>query len=248
MTTSPEIEDRLSSVSKALAILEVMARSDGRAFGVSDLALVTDIPKSTAHRLLKAMEERGFIGRSGSKYRVGARCLQLSSVARWSEYGMILEHAAPVMEWLFERTGETVHLAVLDGAEVLYLEKINGRGGCRMRTRVGARLRAETTPVGRVLCAFRTGAGADGPADGPADPVAPLRIRQAGFVACRDACQGLFAGVAAPVMVHGFPGAVAGLSVDGPVPRFRPELCAGLVREASARLSRRLGPYLIGGE
>ncbi|WP_019873388.1 IclR family transcriptional regulator [Sporichthya polymorpha] len=243
MTATTAVEDSMSSVSKALVILEVMALSDGRAIGVSDLAMVTDMPKSTAHRLLKAMEQRGFVGRTGSKYRVGTRCLQLSSVARWSEYGILLEHAAPAMEWLFERTGETVHLAVLDGPDALYLEKVNGRGGCRMRTKVGMRVAANTTAIGRVLqvCAAERGEPAQ---LGRQSWAAGLRAT--GALSCTDTVQPAFAGVAAPVSLVGSDRAVAALSLDGPVTRFKPDQHAGLVREAAARLSRRLGPYLEG--
>jgi len=233
--------DSISSVSKALALLEVMAMSDGRAMGVSDLALVTDMPKSTAHRLLKAMEQRGFIGRTGSKYRVGSRCLQLSSVARTSEYGVLLEHAAPALEWLFERTGQTVHLAVLDGDDALYLEKINGRGGCQMRTRPGVRLRANTTAVGQALIAVSDGR----PGTTPPEPsVALERIRRSGVVVSRDAGRPGFVGVAAPVLVSGRAPAPAAISVDGPVGLMQPEAFVQVVREGATRMARQLSLHL----
>lgn len=244
--------DTMSSVSKALAILEVMALSDGRPIGVSDIAHVTDMPKSTAHRLLKAMEQRGFVGRDGSKYKVGTRCLLLSSVARWSQYGVLMDHAIPAMEWLFERTHETVHLGVLDGSDVLFLEKINARGGCRIGSRVGRRVPAEFTPIGRVLLAATdlertegTGTGTD--ADIPlARQGAAAALRAKGAVVGGHRANPEFAGVAAPVPLAcpDFP--VAALSVDGPVARFNPERHIGLVQEAAARLMRRAAPYLEG--
>ena len=45
------------------------------------------MPKSTAHRLLKTLEEHGFVARVGSRYRVGGRFFELSEAARWSQYG-----------------------------------------------------------------------------------------------------------------------------------------------------------------
>lgn len=240
--TSSKLDETMSSVSKALAILEAMALSDGRAIGVSDIANATDMPKSTAHRLLKAMEQRGFVGRDGSKYRVGIRSLQLSSVARYSQYAVLMDHAIPAMEWLFERTHETVHLGVLDGSHALYLEKVNARGGCRIASRVGRWVSAETTPIGRVLLAC-----AEPTANAPlARQAWESIVRTKGALACVHTNQPEFAGVAAPVRVacRDFP--IAALSVDGPVGRFAPEKYAGLVQEAAARLMRRAAPYLEG--
>jgi DNA-binding IclR family transcriptional regulator len=236
------VDDTMSSVSKALAILEAMALSDGRAIGVSDIANATDMPKSTAHRLLKAMEQRGFVGRDGSKYKVGIRSLQLSSVARWSQYGVLMDHAIPAMEWLFERTHETVHLGVLDGTATLYLEKISARGGCRIGTRVGRRVPAETTPLGRVLLACTEPVGAM-PLNRQAWEAA---VRTKGALVCLHSSQPEFAGVAAPVRLACRDFSVAALSVDGPASRFHPEQHAGLVQEAAARLMRRAAPYVEG--
>ena len=240
--TSKALDDTMSSVSKALSILEVMALSDGRAIGVSDIAHVTDMPKSTAHRLLKAMEQRGFVGRDGSKYRVGTRSLQLSSVARYSQYAVLMDHAIPAMEWLFERTHETVHLGVLDGPHVLYLEKINARGGCRIGSRVGRWVPAETTPIGRVLLA-----SVETTDDAPLAHQAWIAtVRAKGALAGLHSTQPEFAGIAAPVRVacRDFP--IAALSVDGPAARFNAAQHAGLVQEAAARLVRRCAPYLEG--
>lgn len=247
-TTTPandrpsKLDDTMSSVSKALAILEAMALSDGRSIGVSDIAAVTDMPKSTAHRLLKAMEQRGFVGRDGAKYKVGVRSLQLSSVARFSQYAVLMDHAIPAMEWLFERTHETVHLGVLDGTHTLYLEKVNARGGCRIGTRVGRWVPAEQTPIGRVLLACGDVAG-ESPLNRQAW-IATLRTK--GALAGRHTTQPEFAGVAAPVRVACRDFSVAALSVDGPANRFNPVHHAGLVQEAAARLMRRAAPYLEG--
>ncbi|WP_344601749.1 IclR family transcriptional regulator [Sporichthya brevicatena] len=232
----------MSSVAKALAILEAMALSDGRSIGVSDIANATDMPKSTAHRLLKAMEQRGFVGRDGAKYKVGVRSLQLSSVARFSQYAVLMDHAIPAMEWLFERTHETVHLGVLDGTHTLYLEKVNARGGCRISTRVGRWVPAEHTPIGRVLLAY--GDLADEP---PLNRQAWISaVRTKGALAGRHSTQPEFVGVAAPVRLACRDFSVAALSVDGPANRFDPVRHAGLVQEAAARLMRRAAPYLEG--
>lgn len=151
---SSDVEGMASSASKALAILEVVASSDGGVVRVSDVANAVGIPKSTTHRLLAILGDRGFVDRSGSRYRVGGRFFELSESSRLSAHGALRDVAAPTLEWLFDQVGVTVHLGVLDGAEVVYIEKITGRGGCRIPSRIGGRMPALTTAIGKALVAF----------------------------------------------------------------------------------------------
>jgi DNA-binding IclR family transcriptional regulator len=235
-----QLDDTMSSVSRVLAILEALVRSDGRALGVSQLAVTTGMPKSSAHRLLKAMELHGYIGREGSKYRVGSRALLLSGAARWSQYGVLLDQATPALEWLLERSHQTVHLGLLDGTDTLYLEKINAPSGGRIPTRIGRRVPAETTPIGRVLLAGTKPTGR-----ATVDHRAWVAAVQAtGTIACRYANQPQFAGIAAPIRISapGLP--PVAISVDGPVARIAAERHAGLVKEAATRLTRSMAPYL----
>lgn len=147
-------EENGSSIAKALAVLGVIGESDGGTARLSDIASLVDVPKSTAHRLLKELEAHEFVTRSGVRYRVGNRLLQLSDAARWSEYGMIRTAAVGEMERLVERTQCTAHLAVRDGDSIRYIEKVIGRQGHRIPTRVGGRAPVTCTALGKVLLAF----------------------------------------------------------------------------------------------
>lgn len=144
----------LSSVSKALAILEVIAAAGGEPVGVSEVACDAAMPKSTTHRLLQTLEAHGFVGRAGSKYRIGNRFFELSEAARWSEYGDLRDVASDPLAWLFDRAGATVHFAVLKERDVLYLDKITFGGGCRLPSRVGGRFPATCTALGKAILAF----------------------------------------------------------------------------------------------
>jgi IclR family transcriptional regulator, acetate operon repressor len=144
----------LSSVSKALAILEVIARAGGDAVGVSEVAGDVGMPKSTTHRLLRTLEDRGFVGRAGSKYRIGNRFFELTEAARWSQYGELRDVASGPLAWAFDHTGATVHLAVLKERDVMYLEKITCGSGCRLPSRVGGRFPATCTALGKAILAF----------------------------------------------------------------------------------------------
>jgi DNA-binding IclR family transcriptional regulator len=148
-----------SSASKVLMLLDFIAQAKGRALGVSDLAATVGMPKSTTHRLLKALEGQGFVGRMGPKYRLGPRFLELGGLGeatRWSEYDELRDLAVEPIEWLFERVACTVHLAVLEGHEVLYIEKVTGVGGLRIPSRVGGRMPATCTALGKAMLAFST--------------------------------------------------------------------------------------------
>jgi DNA-binding IclR family transcriptional regulator len=242
--------DAVSSVAKALSLLEVMSRTEGRTVGISELAAAAELPKSTTHRLLKALEGRGFIGRAGSRYVMGARFIELGSAVWRFEYDALRDCSVSTLEWLFERTGGTVHLGVLVGGEVLYVEKITGRGGCAIPSRVGGRMPATLTGLGKAMLA----AGPDDvvqsvlrrplPRRTPRSIHQPLalcqeieRTRAAGVAFDREEARaGVFC-VGAAVHSSGWP--VAGISVGGPAKQFCTESYANLVREAAARLSRR---------
>ena len=147
-----EERDGLSAVSKALAVLESMASAS--TVGLTEVALSTGMAKSTAHRLLQELGERGFVERAGSKYRLGSRFFELTMAMQWSAYGQLTDRARPCLERLFDQVGETVHLAVLEGREVLYLEKITSRTGCRIPSRVGGRMPVTCTALGKAILAF----------------------------------------------------------------------------------------------
>lgn len=142
----------LSSSSKALLLLEVLAQADGP-IGVCEVATRAGLSKPTAHRLLKTLEEHQFVGRSGMKYRVGNRLFEMCQAARESEWGALRNASWVVLSELFEQTRSTVHLAVLEGVDVLYLEKITGAGPL-LPTRVGDRYPATCTALGKAMLAF----------------------------------------------------------------------------------------------
>jgi DNA-binding IclR family transcriptional regulator len=239
----------LSSVVKALMLLEVIASGHTKALGISDLAAASDLPKSTTHRLLKALQARGFIGRSGSKYTVGPRFFQLGEAAWSLEYEGFRRRSAPALDQLFARTGATVHLAVLDGRSVVYLEKITGRGGCAIPSRVGARIPANCTSLGKAILAFSPTevverfleTGLRRLTDRTiTDPDLFRRhlngIRENGIAFDRqEATPGVYC-ISAPVFSLGRP--VAAVSIAGWSDRILSKEYANLARETSNRISR----------
>lgn len=216
-----------SSASKTLALLAAMADATEPEFGVTQLGEMIGVPKSTAHRLLKALEAGGFVDRVGVKYRVGSLFFRLSEVARWSEYGELREVACRPLAWLFERSqAVAVHLAVLCGPNVLYLDKICKPAGTRLPSRVGGRFPATCTALGKAILAHSDPATVASVLDEPLPRATPRSVTGPGHLATQlgtikrlgyateaeESCHGMIC-VAAPVLVDGTARAAVSLSV-----------------------------------
>ncbi|WP_181779039.1 IclR family transcriptional regulator [Pseudonocardia pini] len=214
-----------SSADKALAVLEAIARTQGGTFGVTQVATEVGVPKSTAHRLLKTLESHGFVGRSGARYCVGGSFFRLVEAVRWSEFGELRDAAPRPLSILFERADAiAVHLAVLRGTDVLYLDKVTKPAGTRLPSRVGGRFPASCTALGKVLLAHSSRAAVLRVVENPMARATPYSVvqrrqfveqleaaRTAGYaVECEEACHGTVC-VAAPVLQHG--AAVAAVSL-----------------------------------
>jgi DNA-binding IclR family transcriptional regulator len=144
------------SAGRALALMEAFAGTRS-VLGVTELARAADLPKSTVHRLLSVMVERGFVRRTGIRYCLTERVFEIGNRAgSGSIKSTGMRHRAmPYMAELFASTHETVHLATISQTDVLYLEKIFGHeAGVRCLTAVGGRMPAYATALGKAMLAF----------------------------------------------------------------------------------------------
>lgn len=112
----------------------------------------TGLPRSSAHRMLERLVQLRWLRRSGRDYELGMRLVELGSLAVHQD--RVHRAAIPLLHDLHRATGLVVHLAVLDGADVVYLEKIGDRMTAAIPTRVGARQPAHCTAVGKVMLAY----------------------------------------------------------------------------------------------
>jgi IclR family acetate operon transcriptional repressor len=136
-----------TAVEKTLAVLEALADHTR----ITDIARVTGLPKSTVHRLLQAMVDRGFATLGSDGYLTGPRILALAGkVLRPLD---TVERARPFLRTLQESTGCTVHLAVLFGDDLVYVDKIEANKPYRMASRLGMSLPAHGTAIGKALLA-----------------------------------------------------------------------------------------------
>jgi DNA-binding IclR family transcriptional regulator len=109
----------------------------------------TGLPRSSAHRMLERLVQLRWLRRSGRDYELGMRLVELGSLAVHQD--RLVRAASPLLGELHSATGLVVHLAVLDGPDVVYLEKI---GDQRIPTRVGCRQPAHCTAVGKAILAY----------------------------------------------------------------------------------------------
>lgn len=109
----------------------------------------TGLPRSSAHRMLERLVQLRWLRRTGRDYELGMRLVELGSLAVHQD--RLVRAAAPLLSELHRATRLAVHLAVLDGPDVVYLEKI---GDPTIHTRVGGRQPAHCTAVGKAMLAY----------------------------------------------------------------------------------------------
>jgi DNA-binding IclR family transcriptional regulator len=185
----------------------------------------TGLPRSSAHRMLDRLVQLRWLRRSGRDYELGMRLVELGSLAVHQD--RLVRAATPLLGELHRATGLVVHLAVLDGPDVVYLEKVGDRMISAIPTRVGSRQPAHCTAVGKAILAYcDEDAAVDlqvrktkySIASGSQLAVELAKVRAHGIAFEREESLLGFGCVAAPI---GGPGdAVAAVSVCGPMNRM----------------------------
>ena len=141
------------AVSRAFHLLELLSDSK-RGLTISEAGRRLQVPKSSAFRLIKALEDRGYIQRSGNsgRYRFGLTLVALSRSAL--ENLELRDEAKPFLIALMQKTGLTVHLAVLREGQAVIVEKIEAPGPVKIGTWVGRAMDVNSTAVGKALIAL----------------------------------------------------------------------------------------------
>ncbi|WP_280436167.1 IclR family transcriptional regulator [Nocardia carnea] len=187
----------------------------------------TGLPRSSVHRILEQLVRLRWLRRDGRDYELGLRLMELGSLAVHQD--RLHRAAVPFLHELHRTTGYVVHLAVLDGTDVVYLDKVGGRLGNAVPTRVGGRQPAHCTAVGKVLLADTEsadffGAGTVRPKTRYSIATAAqlraelAKVRAHGVAFEREESLPGFGCVAAPIGEMGR--AVAAVSICGPIQRM----------------------------
>ncbi len=149
----PTRGNAVQSVGKAMELLDCLAAAR-RPLSLQEISLSTGWAKSTIHGLLAAMREYGIVDQSrlDGKYRLGLRLFELGTAV--SSSWDVLNIARPHLQEIALQTGESVHLAMLDGAEVLYLDYVDDRRALRIVAEPGTRLPAHCSALGKAMLAY----------------------------------------------------------------------------------------------
>lgn len=239
---------QVTSVGKALQLLAAF-RGTGPLLGVSELARRAGMPKSTAFRLLGDLESAGFVERSGTNYRLGLSLFELGSRVGFNRPNGLRDLAMHDLSELHVHTGLTAHLAVLEGNEVVYIEKVHGLRSQRPITTPGARNPASCTGLGKAILAYSDPAQIRAVVESglprrtrhsiiePGRFLKELRrVRESGIAYDHEEAALGLACVAAPIIIDGRP--VAAVSVSGPTVGVNWVRLESHVRRAAANITR----------
>lgn len=237
-----------SSVDRAFRILSAFTNKKPL-MSLSELSRATELPKTTVLRFVRELMAAGALEQIDGRYGVGLGLFETGSLYRGSQ---LREQLLPVIEDLFHLTKETVHLAILNGVEVVYIDKISGQRSVDSPSRPGGRMPAYCTGVGKVLLAHA-----------PSEQVARVvevgltprtsttitsapqlngeleRIRNLGYAVDREETSVGMTCAAAPVFGRSdVP--VCAISVTGPIERIDPQQIAPTVQAFAHAASREL--------
>jgi len=246
----------ISSVNRALSILELFDHHTDE-LGVTEMARHLNLHKSTLSGLVHTLLDRGYLDRNPvtRKYHLGIKLIERAFVAL--SHLDISRIALPYMESLREWRDETVNLAILDGDEVVYIERLLSSHTLGMHSRIGKRAMAYSTALGKALLSQLPESELEAfLANFNPVPVTPNTItdlqkfrdelelvRRQGYAVDMEENEVGGVCIGAPIIDHRFK-AIAAISIAIPKarisPRDLPELGAKVMETAQA-ISRGLG-------
>lgn len=237
---------------KGLHLLEALVLSD-KPRGVTDLARDLGLTKSNVHRLLRTLMQRGLVQQDPSTGRYSCTLKLWEWGVLLSERIEIKDLARPHLIDLSKKTQETVHLSMLDGSEVIYIDKIDSPQVVGTYSKIGSRAPAYSVATGKVMLAFLPDAQlasicADLRKATPRINIEEfrqelLKVRETGYAINRGDARTGACGIASPIF-DASRSTCAAVGISGPIERIKPGLLRDLspiVMDAAHRISRALG-------
>jgi DNA-binding IclR family transcriptional regulator len=249
-----ESEQQRSVSDRLLLILDAVAAHRGQV-GLTELAASTGIAKPTVHRLAGELVRHRMLLRGEHGYDLGFHLFELGQQVPTSR--RLRDIALPLMADLLEATREMVQLAVLDDCDVVYVEKLTGRGSIKAPSEVGSRLPAYCSALGKAILAYRDNDAVEKVLRGPMPALTsttitePARfrrelvgIRRTGIAYDRGEGTAGIVCVASPIIDPGGR-SVAAISITGPRQRLRVTRIEAAVRASALSISRMLNTALL---
>lgn len=229
MTDAPR-----GAVDKAFDLIKAFGESGSVGIGVSELARRADMSKSTAFRLLATLVANGAVEKVGDLYRIGPLFFDIAKSSHTPDHARVGHLLTPFLASLFERTRQTCHLGYLEGTDVVYANKLFSVRSVQAPSRIGGRVPAFCTGVGKAIMAWDEDKieeviDAGLPQWTPYTITDPdefravlAQVREEGVAYDRqEITEGLNC-IAAPIYGRGHV-PVAAISVSGPYGSFKPE-------------------------
>ena len=255
---------KVQVLDRAINILEFIGRQTSGEAALPELSAAMKLHKTTTHRIAHVLESRGLLrrGLDSNRYRLGLHLYDLGCQAL--DHINIRDEARPLMTRIAYEVGETVHLALLDRAEVLYIERMEAQRTVTMGSKLGARNPVYCTALGKAILAHAPDSELDHALAGlrmeartknTITNVLALkreleRVRERGFAIDDEEIEEGIRCIAAPIFsAAGY--AVAAMSVSGPSSRVTPDrfqLIGKTMIKATQELSARMGYQAVTAE
>lgn len=238
-------EAPVSMVERIVLILKAFEGSQASRLNLGEIATLTNLPKSSTFRILQQLVDARLVEREDKDYRLGLGIFELGSL--FPHRNKIVAYAKPYMQELSAGGRFVAHLAMIDGTEVVYLDKIGGRFAGSLPSRIGGRFTAHKTAVGKSILALANPIQLDNYLEEMfvkkndtqgmqklQDEI--VKIRQLNYATERNEAVEGVACVAAPIP-HGN-GTMAAISICGPAEHISEEKLRGNIRVAATAISR----------
>lgn len=244
----------LQTVDRALQLLEILAEHP-EGMQPKEFETILELNKITVHRLLATLENRGFVERQGSSYKIGLKLVELSSMKLGSIE--LKTEAAPYLRKLVNALGLPVQMAILEGNEAVFIEKMESINTFHMYSQIGKRIPLYASGVGKMLLTQQTDekilsdlskisfkAFTSKTLTSPKEVLAEIQVaRKKGYAIDNEEHEeGIFC-IAAPI--YDYRGQmIAAISVGGKNPEFILDEAAdhfSFIKEIAWDISKRLG-------
>lgn len=254
-STQKKPRQKLSSVGTAIALLKSFSESDYE-LGITQLARSLGVAKSTVFRVATTLLSEGLLeqNQENGRYRLGIGVFRLGSLVR--RRMDVSAEARPHLFALRESTGETVHLALLDGEQIIYVYNLESNHAIRMRSDLGVTKPAFCTAEGLVMLAFQSADVVDRIIAGglkgrtPKSPTGPRKlkalldnVRAAGYAIENEFSEEGMRAIAAPIR-NNLGDVIAAIGVAGPTQRLSDSVLAEFapkVVDTALTISSRIG-------
>jgi IclR family transcriptional regulator, KDG regulon repressor len=244
-----------TTVIKAIGIVDILASKANVGVSLTELSSLIDMPKSSTHRYLATLQELGLAQRMESdRFCLGTKVIELAG--SFLAKSDLRNESQVILNELAEKTGETIHLAVPSGTDIVYIAKIESTHTLGMSSHIGARLPMYCTSLGKAILAFSSpellhAVLAERPVAHTAQTITSpealraelVTVRSQGFAIDNEENEAGIVCVGGPILDYSGK-AVAAISISGPCERMNSERAhqlGSLLWESTQRISRRRG-------